>query len=110
MSVANAYISKMEGEHKEIAKRIVKIIQETLPKNIKDEKKWGIPVWYPIVGILDTKKFVSIWLWQGAKVNDPKRVLVGDGKSFKRWPIHTLEELDEKYLKQLLKESVDIIA
>lgn len=110
MSVANDYIAKMEGEHRKIAKRIQKIIKETLPKNFKDEEKWGIPAWYPVIGILDTKKFVSIWLWQGANVKDPKKKLVGDGKSFKRWPIHTMEELDEAYLKKLLLDSVAIIA
>lgn len=109
MSVANEYVSKMEGEHKEIAQKLVEIIQTTLPDSYKPVSKWGIPVWWPIVGILDTKKFVSIWLWQGGKIVDPKKKLVGDGKSFKRYPIHSLDELDEKYIRKLLKESLDII-
>jgi hypothetical protein len=110
MSVANQYIAKMEGEHKQIAQKVVNIIRETLPKEIKEEEKWEIPVWYPVIGILDTKKFVSLWLWKGGHIKDPKKKLVGDGKHMKRWPIHKNEDLDEAYLRQLLIDSIAIIA
>ena len=81
-----------------------KILQ--IADTVDEEVKYGgilfaAPV--PFCGIFVYKQHVSVEFSHGAKIEDPYGFLGGQGKGRRHVKLHTLEDLEKKYLTDYLR-------
>ena len=81
-----------------------KIVQ--IADTVDEEVKYGgilfaAPV--PFCGIFVYKQHVSVEFSHGAKIEDPYGLLEGKGKGRRHVKLHTLEDLEKKYLTDYLR-------
>ena len=108
----NEYIARTEGTFAHpILTKVHEIILETAPE-IEEAIKWGAPS-YEYKGLLITtvkfKKFAAVWFHKGAFFDDPKNLLEAssdDTKYMRKYILHTIDDLDEKGLKGLIREAI----
>ena len=95
------------------------IILETLPANCKEKISYNVPFFYGNKGICiiwpstiprgGIKKGVLLGFWYGYKLNDHDSFLShGTNKQIFYKIYQTLEEIDEKPIKKLLKEAIKL--
>ena len=77
-----------------------------LAGTVDEEVKYGgilfaAPV--PFCGIFVYKQHVSVEFSHGAKIEDPYGLLEGKGKGRRHVKLHTLEDLEKKYLTDYLR-------
>jgi hypothetical protein len=90
--------------------RLRTIIRQADP-GIVEEWKWGGPVWSH-GGIICTgetyKSVVKMTFAKGASLKDPKRLFNSslEGKTRRAIDVHEGEKIDEKALKDLIREAV----
>ena len=83
------------------------VLQKCLTRSRVDEEvKYGgilfaAPV--PFCGIFVYKQHVSVEFSHGAKIVDPHGLLEGKGKGRRHVKLHTLEDLEKKYLTDYLR-------
>lgn len=108
----NEYIARTEGTFAHpILTKVHEIILETAPE-IEEAIKWGAPS-YEYKGLMITtvkfKKFAAVWFHKGAFFDDPKNLLEAssdDTKYMRKYILHTIDDLDEKGLKGLIREAI----
>jgi hypothetical protein len=97
------YMNKQKSLQKEICKRVRKIILKTFP-SIKEEMKWGVPVYgdgkYYIGALKD-----NVNLGFSIKGLSKKQIELfeGGGKTMRHIKIFSLKDIDEKKIVKLLK-------
>lgn len=102
------YLSKFEPDQSELAKSVRQVILTTLPE-LNEFIKWGHLVYESermICSIMVHKKHVNLQIWQGAKLDDPEKMLEGNGKSMRHVKVHSLEEMKNDYFKFLLNQAI----
>lgn len=87
------------------------IINEVDP-DIKDEWKWGCPVWSHkglVCSISGFKNHVKITFFKGASLKDPHKLFNAglDVKTMRSIDFQEGDKIDEAKLKDLIKEAVD---
>lgn len=96
------YLDGLPSPQREICRKIRKIILATLPK-VTEEFKLGVP-WYAgkfyIVGLKD---HVNVGFCIDGLAKNELALLEGKGKLMRHIKIRTMDDLDEKALKKLLK-------
>ena len=108
----NEYIARTEGTFAHpILTKVHEIILETAPE-IEEAIKWGAPS-YEYKGLMITtvkfKKFAAVWFHKGAFFDDPKNLLEASSdntKYMRKYILHTIDDLDEKGLKGLIREAI----
>jgi uncharacterized protein YdeI (YjbR/CyaY-like superfamily) len=106
----DAYIHSSQSSAKEILERLRKLIFKADP-DIKEEIKWGIPVYSNkklIFGMAGFKKHVTFTFFHGALLKDREKLFsYGDENLHNRSIKFTdVKELNEKKLLPYLKEAV----
>jgi hypothetical protein len=106
-------------EEKMMVDVLRQIIIETIPGYCKEKISYNVPFFYGNKGICiiwpstvprgGIKKGVLLGFWYGHKLNDPDHFLShGTNKQIFFKIYHTVEEIDEKPIKKLLKEAVKL--
>jgi len=97
------YIEKQKSPEKEICLTLRDIIFKTFP-NTKEEMKWGVPAFaegkYYIVALKD---HVNLGFSLKGLSKEEQRLFKGSGKMMKHIEIHSLKEINEKKITELLK-------
>jgi len=97
------YIEKQKSPHKEICKKLHKIIAKTFP-SIKDEMKWGVPSFdkgnYYIVALKD---HVNLGFSKKELTKEEEKLFEGHANTTVHLEIKTLKDIDEKRIVKLLK-------
>lgn len=80
-------------------------------KDISEEVKYG-GLYYslnkPFTGLFVYKNHVMTGFANGAKLNDPANLLLGTGKYRRHLKLTSVEEIDEKQIKKLLQQALEI--
>lgn len=91
------------------------ILREILRSTGLDETiKWGVPVYTldgkNVAGLTAFKKFIAIWFFQGALLQDPTGKLInaqeGKTRAQRQWRFDDSEPLDGKLIRQYLEEAI----
>jgi len=101
MTKVDEYIEKQPSPQKEILKKLRKIIMSTFPK-LKEEHKLGVP-FFEKYYLVSLKDHVNIGF---AVTGLPKKdmdLYEGKGKYMRHIKIFSVEDIDEKKIKKLLK-------
>lgn len=86
-----------------------------LQTELEETIKWGAPCYTVdgknLVGVGGFKNFFTLWFFQGALLEDPKKVLVnaqeGTTKALRQWRFTDIKEIDEKLIKAYVHEAID---
>jgi hypothetical protein len=109
----DARIQELGDWRGETLARIRRLIKQADP-DVVEEWKWrGVPVWYHD-GMICTgethKKVVKMTFAKGASLDDPGGLFNSslDGKVRRAIDIHEDDKIDEKALKALIREAVEL--
>jgi hypothetical protein len=97
------YIKKQKSPQKEIIQKVIKIFQSTLP-DCKEKMDWSV---ISFVGekfyIASMKTRVHVGFAINGLDKEEIKMFEGDGKTMRHIKIHSIDEINEKNLVNLIK-------
>jgi hypothetical protein len=106
---ATEYIARLPSPQKEIFQALRHLILENFAQ-MREEFKWGYPAYYyegkRICLIGGFKRHVTIELFYGARLQDTQGRIAGAGKNTRHIKFKSLEEVDDSYLADLVRQSI----
>ncbi|MEO8251794.1 MAG: DUF1801 domain-containing protein [Chloroflexota bacterium] len=104
------YIAAFDDWRTDAMKRLREVVKEGAPHSAVGIK-WAQPVWEwngPMIWMKAYPKHVDIGFWRGTEMDDPKKVLTGDGERMRHIKITTVEEIPADALRDLVKQAVKL--
>jgi len=96
------YIEKQESPQKEIIRKLRRIFLKTLP-NCKEKMTWGVVVFgEDKLYIASMKNRVHVGFAITGLSKEEIKLFEGNGKTMRHIKIHSLDDIDEKKLVQLI--------
>ena len=100
----SAYIEKQAPYQKNISKKLRNIIFKVSPEIIED-LKWGVPSYADgKIYIVALKDHVNLGFSVKELSKEEQKLLRGSGKTMKHLEIHTLKDIDEKIITQIMSK------
>ena len=104
------YIAAFDDWRTEAMKRLRQVVKEGAPHSAV-AIKWAQPVWEwngPMIWMKAYPKHVNIGFWRGTEMDDPKKVLTGDGERMRHIKITTVDEIPVDALRELVRQAVKL--
>ena len=104
------YIAAFDDWRTDAMKRLREVVKEGAPHSAVGIK-WAQPVWEwngPMIWMKAYPKHVDIGFWRGTEMEDPKKVLTGDGERMRHIKITSLKEIPSDALRDLVKQAVQL--
>ena len=103
------------ARHPEWETALVRLRALILSTGLTETIKWGAPVYTldnkNIVGIGAFKNYAGLWFFQGALLEDKKKILVnageGTAKAMRQLRFESEDEIDEILVKRYVKEAIE---
>lgn len=91
-----------------------KLREIVLSVGLEETIKWGMPVYTAhgqnIVGIAGFKNHFGLWFYQGALLEDAKKILVnaqeGKTKAMRHWRMESAKDIKPTLIKAYIKEAI----
>ncbi len=104
------YIAAFDDWRTDAMKRLREVVKEGAPHSAVGIK-WAQPVWEwngPMIWMKAYPKHVNIGFWRGTELEDPKKVLTGDGERMRHIKLTSVEEIPADALRELVKQAVKL--
>ena len=104
------YIAAFDDWRTDAMKRLREVVKEGAPHSAVGIK-WAQPVWEwngPMIWMKAYPKHVDIGFWRGTEMDDPKKVLTGDGERMRHIKITSVEKIPADALRELVKQAVKL--
>ena len=104
------YIAAFDDWRTDAMKRLREVVKEGAPHSAVGIK-WAQPVWEwngPMIWMKAYPKHVDIGFWRGTELEDPKKVLTGDGERMRHIKITSLKDIPADALRDLVKQAVKL--
>jgi hypothetical protein len=104
------YIAAFDDWRTDAMKRLREVVKEGAPHSAVGIK-WAQPVWEwngPMIGLKAYPKHVDIGFWRGTEMDDPKKVLTGDGERMRHIKITSVDDIPADALRELVKQAVKL--
>ena len=104
------YIAAFDDWRTDAMRRLREVVKEGAPHSAVGIK-WAQPVWEwngPMIWMKAYPKHVDIGFWRGTEMDDPKKVLTGDGERMRHIKITSVEEIPADALRELVKQAVKL--
>jgi hypothetical protein len=104
------YIAAFDDWRTDAMKRLREVVKEGAPHSAVGIK-WAQPVWEwngPMIWMKAYPKHVDIGFWRGTEMEDPKKVLTGDGERMRHIKITSVKEIPADALRELVKQAVQL--
>jgi hypothetical protein len=104
------YIAAFDDWRTDAMRRLREVVKEGAPHSAV-AIKWAQPVWEwngPMIWMKAYPKHVNIGFWRGTEMDDPKKVLQGDGERMRHIKITTVDEIPADALRELVKQAVKL--
>ncbi len=104
------YIAAFDDWRTDAMKRLREVVKEGAPHSAVGIK-WAQPVWEwngPMIWMKAYPKHVDIGFWRGTEMDDPKKVLTGDGERMRHIKIMSVDEIPTDALRELVKQAVQL--
>jgi hypothetical protein len=104
------YIAAFDDWRTDAMKRLREVVKEGAPHSAVGIK-WAQPVWEwngPMIWMKAYPKHVDIGFWRGTEMEDPKKVLTGDGERMRHIKITSLKDIPADALRDLVKQAVQL--
>ena len=107
-SSVDEYVSKVIPWQRIVIEKLRAVVKTAAPHAL-ESIKWGQPVYEhkgPFSYIKAHATHVNFGFWRGAELDDPKRMLQGEGEKMRHVKILETHALDEIVLAALVKQAV----
>ncbi|MBA3688029.1 MAG: DUF1801 domain-containing protein [Chloroflexota bacterium] len=104
------YIAAFDDWRTDAMKRLREVVKEGAPHSAVGIK-WAQPVWEwngPMIWMKAYPKHVDIGFWRGTEMDDPKKVLTGDGERMRHIKITSVDDIPADALRELVKQAVQL--
>jgi hypothetical protein len=104
------YIAAFDDWRTDAMKRLREVVKEGAPHSAVGIK-WAQPVWEwngPMIWMKAYPKHVDIGFWRGTEMEDPKKVLTGDGERMRHIKITSVKDIPADALRELVKQAVQL--
>ena len=104
------YIAAFDDWRTDAMKRLREVVREGAPHSAVGIK-WAQPVWEwngPMIWMKAYPKHVDIGFWRGTEMEDPKKVLTGDGERMRHIKITSVDDIPADALRELVKQAVQL--
>ena len=104
------YIAAFDDWRTDAMKRLREVVKEGAPHSAVGIK-WAQPVWEwngPMIWMKAYPKHVDIGFWRGTEMEDPKKVLTGDGERMRHIKITSVKDIPADALRELVKQAVKL--
>ncbi len=104
------YIAAFDDWRTDAMKRLREVVKEGAPHSAVGIK-WAQPVWEwngPMIWMKAYPKHVNIGFWRGTELEDPKKVLTGDGERMRHIKLTSVEEIPADALRELVRQAVKL--
>jgi hypothetical protein len=104
------YIAAFDDWRTDAMKRLREVVKEGAPHSAVGIK-WAQPVWEwngPMIWMKAYPKHVDIGFWRGTEMQDPKKVLTGDGERMRHIKITSVDDIPADALRELVKQAVQL--
>ena len=104
------YIAAFDDWRTDAMKRLREVVKEGAPHSAVGIK-WAQPVWEwngPMIWMKAYQKHVDIGFWRGTEMDDPKKVLTGDGERMRHIKITSVDDIPADALRELVKQAVQL--
>ena len=104
------YIAAFDDWRTDAMKRLREVVKEGAPHSAVGIK-WAQPVWEwngPMIWMKAYPKHVDIGFWRGTEMDDPKKVLTGDGERMRHIKITSVDDIPADALRELVKQAVKL--
>jgi hypothetical protein len=104
------YIAAFDDWRTDAMKRLREVVKEGAPHSAV-AIKWAQPVWEwngPMIWMKAYPKHVDIGFWRGTEIDDPKKVLTGDGERMRHIKITSVDDIPADALVDLVKQAVKL--
>ena len=104
------YIAAFDDWRTDAMKRLREVVREGAPHSAVGIK-WAQPVWEwngPMIWMKAYPKHVDIGFWRGTEMEDPKKVLTGDGERMRHIKITSVKDIPADALRDLVKQAVQL--
>jgi len=104
------YIAAFDDWRTDAMKRLREVVKEGAPHSAVGIK-WAQPVWEwngPMIWMKAYPKHVDIGFWRGTEMEDPKKVLTGDGERMRHIKITSVDDIPADALRNLVKQAVQL--
>jgi len=104
------YIAAFDDWRTDAMKRLREVVKEGAPHSAVGIK-WAQPVWEwngPMIWMKAYPKHVDIGFWRGTEMDDPKKVLTGDGERMRHIKITSVKDIPTDALRDLVKQAVKL--
>jgi hypothetical protein len=104
------YIAAFDDWRTDAMKRLREVVKEGAPHSAV-AIKWAQPVWEwngPMIWMKAYPKHVDIGFWRGTEMDDPKKVLTGDGERMRHIKITSVDDIPTDALRDLVKQAVQL--
>jgi hypothetical protein len=104
------YIAAFDDWRTDAMKRLREVVKEGAPHSAVGIK-WAQPVWEwngPMIWMKAYPKHVDIGFWRGTEMDDPKKVLTGDGERMRHIKITSVKDIPADALRDLVKQAVQL--
>ena len=102
------YIAAFDDWRTDAMKRLREVVKEGAPHSAVGIK-WAQPVWEwngPMIWMKAAKDHVSIGFWRGTEMDDPGKVLEGDGDRMRHIKVKSVDEIPADALRELVRQAV----
>lgn len=104
------YIAAFDDWRTDAMKRLREVVKEGAPHSAVGIK-WAQPVWEwngPMIWMKAYPKHVDIGFWRGTEMDDPKKVLTGDGERMRHIKVTSVDDIPADALRELVKQAVKL--
>lgn len=108
MTTLDQYLKTIPASHHELVQLLDRIITQSAP-SLTSSLKWGNHTYSAVknvCAIITHKHHVNLQFFQGAHLDDPRKVLTGTGKDMRHIKIVGISDVDKEYIAFLLQQLV----
>ena len=101
------YFATLPPEQLAIAKKLEQLVGKSAP-GAKAELKWGQPVWElngPLAFMRGSRHHLTFGFWRGAELEDPSKILEGDGTKMRHVKILSMEKMNAPAIAAILAQA-----
>jgi len=102
---------KKEGELRELAQGLRRLMKKTVPGTRESVNPWKIPTFEsngPMCFFMVGKNHVTFGFLRGTSLPDPAGLLEGEGKNLRHVKLHLMDDLSEPALKKLIQAAAKL--
>ncbi|MDP9249810.1 MAG: DUF1801 domain-containing protein [Chloroflexota bacterium] len=107
---AEEYMAAFDDWRTDAMKRLSELVGEAAPHSAVSIK-WSQPVWEwngPMIWMKAEKNHVNLGFWRGTELDDPGKVLQGDGDRMRHVKVTSLDDIPADAIRGFVRQAVKL--